>query len=213
MPFLNLSCPLVYTRIRREFLYDLESHHGEVEDCVWIGINSIPGRALGFTVLTRRGAQFTRLPIHAFCDHEGAPRIPLGSLELWDCFSAYPSIVQYQYLKDKPVRTYLRSHGWERGTYLFTVDWCAGDQPADLGDSEDPEHKSAHVIRLENGCFAAQPNNRCIWLDPAYVDQPLAEDEVRSIGYRTQSRRWSVEKDWHVEPTEYYFYGTSSAGK
>lgn len=207
MSYINSSCPLIYCRVRREFLFDLQAHHGELEDAVIIGVNSLRGRALGFTCVLRNGAQFTRLPLHAFVHKDSAPKIPLGALELWDCFDYYFTVMQFAFLPDKPCNVLLRDVGWCRGKYLFTVDWCAGNADADLGDSEDSEHKSAHMIKLNNGCFAALPNNRCIWLDPAFVDQPLDIGKDGHPGYRTQSHTWSVERDWHVPLTADFFYG------
>ena len=47
----------------------------------------------------------------------------------------------------------------------FTIDNAHRDHSyIDTNFSEhDPEHKSFNVIRLDNGQFAAQPNNRVIW--------------------------------------------------
>lgn len=212
--FLNSSCPLIYCKMRRTYMFDCGDVTAdkvtgatEFEDCVIYGINSIRGRALGFTCLTRRGASFTRMPITAFVHDDKAPDMPLGALELWDCFSYHFSVVQFQYLKGKQVKCKLRGHKpWEFGKYIFTVDWCAGDEPSDLGDSEDSEHKSGHLIELDNGCYALLPNNRCIWMDASYVDTPLDIPKEGHPGYMTHSHRYSVEGNWHVAPTEDYFY-------
>jgi hypothetical protein len=52
-----------------------------------------------------------------------------------------------------------------RGKYLFTIDWCNGVD-YELGYSEIASgHKCAHIIELENGQYAAQPNNRVVWSD------------------------------------------------
>lgn len=210
MAYLNVSTPRIYCLIRREFMFDMQDHHGETEEVELKYMNSIPGQAICFTCLTRRGVQFTRVPLHAFVHKPDAPRLPLGALELWDCFSYYVSMTQPHGLRGMPCKALLRGHGWERGKYVMTFDWCAGDSEADLTDAEDPEHKSAHVLQLDNGCFAALPNNRIIWLDPAFVDDPLDIERDGHPGYRTQSRTWSVERDWHVEPTEAYYYGVTS---
>ena len=45
MAYLNANIPVQYAQIRREYLYDLKKHHGEVEDCVIFGFSSIAGRA------------------------------------------------------------------------------------------------------------------------------------------------------------------------
>ena len=66
MAYLNANIPVEYAQIRREYLYDLKKHHGEVEDCVIFGISCITGRAILFHALMESGAVFYRLPISAF---------------------------------------------------------------------------------------------------------------------------------------------------
>ena len=43
MAYLNANIPVTYAQIRREYLYDLKKHHGEVEDCIVFGITAITG--------------------------------------------------------------------------------------------------------------------------------------------------------------------------
>ena len=63
---------------------------------------------------------------------------------------------------------YAKDKQWYQGNYMFTVDNCAADEYLDMGDSENPEdHKSYNFLELDNGQYAAQPNNRCIFLDAA----------------------------------------------
>ena len=48
MAYLNANIPVTYAQIRREYLYDLKAHHGEVEDCIVFGITAITGRPILF---------------------------------------------------------------------------------------------------------------------------------------------------------------------
>ena len=48
--------------------------------------------------------------------------------------------------------------GW--GQYMFTLDWYGHEDAEEAGDGG---HKCAHVIALDDGNFAAQPNNRIQW--------------------------------------------------
>ena len=41
MAYLNANIPATYAQIRREYLYDLKKHHGEVEDCIICGLIKI----------------------------------------------------------------------------------------------------------------------------------------------------------------------------
>ena len=48
MAYLNANIPATYAQIRKEYLYDLKKHHGEVEDCIIFGLSSLGGRAILF---------------------------------------------------------------------------------------------------------------------------------------------------------------------
>ena len=102
MAYLNANIPVTYAQIRREYLYDLKEHYGEVEDCILFGIASITGRPILFHAIMENGAVFYRLPISAFIqrgfDVEEVPRRRLDELELWNCFSYYPAITSYDIL-------------------------------------------------------------------------------------------------------------------
>jgi hypothetical protein len=78
MAYLNANIPPEYAQIRREYLYDLKKHHGEVEDCIIFGLSAITGRSILFHCIMENGAVFYRLPISAFIqrgfDPEKVPR-------------------------------------------------------------------------------------------------------------------------------------------
>ena len=66
MAYLNANIPVEYAQIRREYLYDLKKHHGEVEDCIVFGMSSLTGKSILFHAIMENGAIFYRLPISAF---------------------------------------------------------------------------------------------------------------------------------------------------
>ena len=102
MAYLNANIPVEYAQIRREYLYDLKKHHGEVEDCIIFGVSSIAGSALLFHAIMENGAIFYRLPITAFIQRgfkpAEVPKRRLDELELWSSFSYYPAITCYDLL-------------------------------------------------------------------------------------------------------------------
>jgi hypothetical protein len=102
MAYLNANIPVTYAQIRREYLYDLKTHHGEVEDCVVFGITAITGRPILFHAIMENGAVFYRLPISAFIQRgfkaEEVPQRRLDELELWNCFSYYPAVTSWDIL-------------------------------------------------------------------------------------------------------------------
>ena len=103
MAYLNANIPVEYAQVRREYLYDLKKHHGEVEDCVIFGISSIAGRSILFHCIMENGAVYYRLPISAFIQRgfkpQEVPRRRLDELQLWNCFSYYPAVTSWDILE------------------------------------------------------------------------------------------------------------------
>ena len=91
MAYLNANIPVVYSQIRREYLYDLKDHYGEAEDCIIFGLASITGRPILFHAIMENGAVFYRLPISALIqrdfDPKEVPRRRRDELEPWHCIS------------------------------------------------------------------------------------------------------------------------------
>jgi hypothetical protein len=76
----------------------------------------------------------------------------------------------------------------------------------DTGFAEDVEdHKSYNFVRLDNGQFAAQPNNRMLVLEPSSNPPVLLKPD-----FRVATRRWSVETDakWALGATDTVMYET-----
>jgi hypothetical protein len=59
----------------------------------------------------------------------------------------------------------------------------------DTNFSEDPEHKCAHMFRMDDGNFFAYPNNRTIWYDDAFMEKRLTENP----GYLIDQNFYTVE--------------------
>ena len=210
MAYLNVNIPATYAQIRREFLYDLKDHHGEVEDCIIFGLASIAGRALLFHAIMENGAIFYRLPIHAFLQRgyivDDVPRARLDELELWNCFSYYPAVTTFDILGGQSGKYLGKDKKWYKGHYLFTIDFAHPESNiVDTDHSEIPhEHKCAHILALENGNYAAQPNNRVIWSIPSFT----VKDEI-PYDWKTQTHDWTVENttQWRTEDSDRFFYG------
>ncbi len=85
MAYLNANIPVTYAQIKREYLFDLKKHHGEVEDCVIFGLSSITGHSILFHCIMENGAVFYRLPISAFIQRGFKPEdVPKRRLDV--CF-------------------------------------------------------------------------------------------------------------------------------
>lgn len=166
MGFHNISLPQhFYAQVRERFLYDEDPARTKLIPCVVFGIASTPSRAVGFHILTEHGAMFADIPLHALVHKITAPELPLDFLECWDCFGYDVTAVVFEYLREMSVAVYLKKSQWREGLYVCSLDWIAN------GFSDTPEqHKVMHLIALDNGCYALQPNNRCRWTDQSFTD-------------------------------------------
>jgi len=200
----SINIPHFKAFIRAEYLHNLESHYGELVPCRVFGATSISGRAIGFNLMLDNGAQFARMPVSSLTWDEkwdkkdGFQDYPLDFLQLWDCLSYEMEAIAYSYLAGLECKVRLKNNQWVTGEYLFTFDWTGGDYP------EDPaEHKCGHLIRLDNGQFAIQPNNRIIWADPSFIVNPLSENP----GYKINTHVWKCENaQWISGKDDRFFY-------
>jgi hypothetical protein len=171
MSFLVANIPPIHCYIRKEFLYDFKKGHGEYEPCIWITIKSIRGQAFRIeSYLPRYGALYDKLPLHAFVSRtDNLPEVflSLDTLQIWDCFSYDFAVIQKAFLRNLSCKFYAKDKQMYHGEYMFTVDHAAPDlNIMDTSYTECPEdHKSFNFIQLDNGQFASQPNNRCLFFD------------------------------------------------
>ena len=206
MSFLVHPLPPIDVMVRKEYLYDLEKGHGEYTPGVWISVKSVQYKALYFeTLLTEYGALYDKLPLSAFVWKTQHGNLPLDTLQLWDCFDYHLTVIEKPILarceffgKDK------KMHG---GEYMFTIDNAHPDASVlDVNYSEhDPEHKSFNVIKLDNGQFAAQPNNRVIFRDSSLTPSKLLQPDFKVC---TQNYAVEIEPKWSVGHTDEWQYKT-----
>ena len=203
MTFLNISIPHFYCLLRKEFLYNQEKGHGEFIGCAVFGATSIQSRAVMFIVMTERGAQIDRMPLHALA-WKKCERQPLDHLELWDAFSYHMSCTQFEYLKGLRCEVLSKNKQWLQGEYLLTFDWAKSAYAEDSGEGG---HKSGHLIKLDNGNFAIMPNNRIYWREASFITNPYKSDEERP-DFKTNNQNWSCEDGlkWELEDSDRMFY-------
>ena len=206
MSFLVHPLPPENVFVRKEYLYDLEYGHGEFTPGLWISVKSTQHKALYFeTLLTEYGALYDKLPLSAFVWKTDHGDLPLDVLQLWDCFDYHLTEVE------KPILSRCEFFGKDKkmhgGEYLFTIDNAHPDKSiTDVNFSEhDPEHKSFNIIQLDNGQFAAQPNNRVIWNDSSLTPSKLLKPDFKVC---TQNYRVETESKWSVGHTDEWQYTT-----
>jgi len=205
MAYLNTNIPPIECLVRGEYLRNLEDSHGTYFPCCIFGVSSIPGKVPLFHFLMEDGGIWWRMPISAFCWKE-CEHQELDELVLWDSFSYYVSCTQFEVLKSKKMQYISRRRNEYQGTYLFTLDWANEDgNVAPLGFSENPgQHKCGHVIKLDNGNFAIQPNNRILLNDPSFS----VKRGKMLIQRKLNTHNWTVENNWKwvTEDSDNYHY-------
>jgi len=211
MSYLNCNIPPIECYVRGEFLQNLEDGHGTYFPALVFGFSSIPGRVPLFHCMLEDGGVFFRLPISAFCQSQNADKIAnseqelLEEIELWDSFSYYPSVIVFDVLQNKRAKYISRSKKEYFGHYMFTIDWANEEKNiAPISFSEAPgQHKCGHFLRLDNGNFAIQPNNRLKFHEPSFWTKPND-----FIPRKIHTHIWSVENNWRwiLEDNENYEY-------
>lgn len=209
MSYLVSNLPPIECYIRKEFLYDFEKGHGEFEPCYWISVKSIKGRALYFeSLLTQYGAVYDKLPISAFVwrtDVKNEELLPLDHLEIWDSFSYNISVIEKSTLKGLDCRIFMKDKQFYKGKYMFTIDSCHSEpNELNVSLSETPnEHKSFNIVKLDNGQFAAQPNNRVL-----FYDQSLTPKGIKIPDFKVSTKEFYCEDGtkWSVGDQDVFFY-------
>lgn len=210
MSFLVANLPPVHCYVRREFLYDFQQGQGEYEPCIWVSIKSLRSQAFRIeSYLPRYGALYDKLPLHAYVSRpdklEPEKFLDLDTLQIWDCFSYDIAVVQKAFLRNLSCKFFAKNQELYAGNYMFTVDNASPDlNTLDTSYSEWPEdHKSFNFIELENGQYAAQPNNRCLFLDAASNPKEMLRPD-----FRVCTKKYVVETNpkWRLGDTTTVMY-------
>ena len=206
MSFLVANLPPLKVYVKKEYLYDHQKGHGELIEGVWITVKSIEGRALYFeTYLPEYGALYDKLPISAFVNSPDIKlNLELEELELWDCFSYHITVIEKKNLGER-CKYLAPSKKWYYGKYLFTIDSCHADTNIlNVSYSEVPEeHKSFNILELDNGHYAAQPNNRCLFYEKSMTPSKMLQPD-----FKVSTKYYSVEGEskWTAGNDTNYFY-------
>ena len=210
----NLPAKKVY--VRKEYLTDHQSGHGEFVEGVWVSAKSIPGRAFYFeTYLPEYGAMYDKLPISAFLDRPEPPQpdLDLPNLQFWNCMDYGVVAIQKQFIGSMDFELRTRNFGSMHGEYLFTLDNYHNDvDTVDTNVSEDPqEHKSHNCILIENGQFALYPNNRM-----RIYDLSITPETPKTPDFKVSTKYYQVENGtkWgRLGQTDEYFWQTETESK
>lgn len=216
MAFIEASLPPTRVWVRDGFFFN-DPENPKYKDKytlgVLISVRCNEGSAALFQVLTEHGMMRDKLPISAICwekpkSYSEWKKYPFHYLQLWDCFSKVFSVITLNYVYNAKVDILLKNKEIVSGHYMYTIQWGGNENyGTDLTLAEDPgEHKSHHVIALDNGMFAIQPNNRIIkWYDPSFTTKKYEGEpwKVNELEFCCEHH-----ERWETEDSKNYFYQT-----
>ena len=202
----NLPNTKVY--VRKEYLMDHKSGHGEFTEGHWVTVKSMPGRAFYFeTYLPEYAALYDKLPISAFVSEPNKPDpdLPLQDLQFWNAMDYGVTAIYKQFIGSMDFEILTRSHKVMHGTYLFTLDnYHESADEIDYSTSEIPEeHKSFNILELDNGQYAAYPNNRM-----RVYDNSLTPKQPKTPDFKVSTQFYQVENGYSYrlgDTDEYYW--------
>jgi hypothetical protein len=193
--------------VRNEYMYQHKTGHGNFTEGIIISVRCMPGQVVLFQVLLNNGVMRDKLPSHALLTSPTTPTLdlPFHYLQIWNCFSYNFTLLQLNFIKDAPVEIYMKNRQWYPGKYFATINWGSNDINTDISLAEDPiEHKSHHIILMNNGQIALQPNNRIKWSEPSFVTKPFPSKPdylVCNEFYNSEDK-----EKWHTEDSDRMFY-------
>lgn len=205
----NLPAEKVW--VRKEYLTDHQSGHGEFVEGLWVTAKSIPGRAFYFeTYLPEYGAMYDKLPISAFVSRPVTPDpdLDLPNLQFWNCMDYDVTAIEKSIVASMEWEVRTRHFGNIKGTYICTLDNYHGNiDTIDASTSELPdEHKSFNLIELKNGQYALYPNNRC-----RIYDISMTPQEPKVPDFKVSTQLYQVENgvEWgRLGDCDDYFWTT-----
>ena len=200
--------PPVKVLVRPEYLYDFQcGEDAPLVQGIWVSVKALRGEAFRWeTYLPEYGALYDKLPLHAFQHKpELTYDLPLDMLQIWDALSYHVTLIDKPFLKGLRAEFFGKDKQLHAGEYMFTLDTCNPDPRIPdftLSETVD-EHKSYNVLRLDNGQFAAQPNNRCRFYEPAFNPR-----EMKFPDFMVATKKYRVEQNakWRLGDTTTFTY-------
>jgi hypothetical protein len=130
----------------------------------------------------------------------------LSMLESWDCQSNDIAVTTFAFLQNHKVDVFCRDKQWRSGIYITTIDDYEGDlNQLNVGYSNDQDSKCFHFIALDNGNFAAQPNNLLRWHNADFIVPYPKDSPPRLKIFSKQLSSERIDRTYGNSP--YFFYG------
>ena len=155
----NISPFLTY--VRSEYLYDLKEGFGYFTPATVFAISSCANEQLKMQLIANDKTMFSHVPVCALANSKAAPKLPDEECVFDVCSDNAATTTQYDYLIAIEHCGVWKKDGsfWQKGIYLFTVEWQKTKQ-------------QLHFIELEDGNYIFWANERITWGDEIPEELP-----------------------------------------
>lgn len=175
---MNSNIPYILGYVKDKYLFSDTKRMG-VTPCYVFGVKCLINRPLLFHCQLVNGAVFWSLPISAFCSRGDFDKVAdteegiINELQWWNCQSSKCDVTTFLYMEGYYADLRSRTGKIYKGKYLFTVDDYYENNHLPLGYAQDSDSKCYHIFQLDNGNFAAYPNDKVLWYNENFVDRSL----------------------------------------
>lgn len=214
MAYLNNNLPVWKAKVRLEYLYNMEQHFNEEEECLIHSVTTLEGRTPLFNILLPCGANYARLPITAFFSEDYTRKeikdVQLKDIVYWDCLSYYANVFEYNALATAQCSFIDRNKQLHKANYMFSIDYAQPDiNLLNVTYSEvSAEHKHHHILEITKGDiwqgnYSLMPNNKILFNLPNFTVKGTIPD------FKTNMEYPSVETDsWNTGDSNNFYYET-----
>ena len=149
----KIAMNVIDTFVKKEYLYNLETGHGEFVKGTIIFINSYPGHQPTFDLLLEDGSVFCYLPVMALssCETNMCKEDPLPCLKT--CLSENFIMFENKELENKICQVFDEAKKWYSfGSLIVTLEWPN-------------ENQLLHLVVLDSGQYAIIENSKILFTD------------------------------------------------
>lgn len=144
--------PVFISYVRSDYLYNHTEGQGYFTQATVFAVSSITNESLKAQIIVDDKTMFANIPICALANNKMAPVLLEEDCVYSLCSDDKITVFRYEYLLSidccsiwKKDKTY-----WQRGSYIFTVEW-------------DKTKQQLHFIELEDGNYVLWANERITW--------------------------------------------------
>jgi hypothetical protein len=153
------------TYIRAEYLNSSQNNIGHFQEAAIFAISTVAGQDPSFNVMVNEVSVFSNIPASALSNSRPAPKFEENDYSFNHCPENESSVIHLDYLTNvNSCAVWKRNKSfWQKGNYLFTLDFPNANQQLQL-------------IELEDGNYIFWDNSLITWSEE--VPEKLPEYEV-----------------------------------